>query len=188
MADYFDDMLVYAQRASAGTGIPVSVILAQWANESAYGKSDFALNHNNHGGIKYTSNADYEVDGHAGYYSVNRFVDDYIRVMNLSYYQAVVAAGSTPGVNDDFEALGESPYAGSGYGREDGGPGRWLKDLWLQWSLSKYDNPGQGGQNVSPGQVVAATWDGQALIITGAALMALFALLGLAGGRGQGDG
>jgi flagellum-specific peptidoglycan hydrolase FlgJ len=108
---YFDKMRAYAQRASTKTGIPVAVILGQWAHETAYGTSDLVKRgSNNHGGIKYVgaSTQDGQTGMYAKYSSLDRFVDDYSRVMLLSYYDAVRKAN---GIGDTLTALSNSPYA-----------------------------------------------------------------------------
>lgn len=137
--DFFSRMAPYARQASLVLGIPSSVILAQWANESAYGTSSKAKNANNYGGIKKGRGAAANVgeyEGHAKYPSISSFVDDYIRVMKLNYYNQVRAAGSP---KETFIALGNSPYAETGYGRIQGQPGGWLEKLWEQWKLWTYD-------------------------------------------------
>lgn len=106
---YFEKMMPYAVKAEKETGIPAKVILAQWAHETAYGTSSLAQRANNHGGIKSNSRGrDYVSGIYAGYNSLDSFTRDYIRVMNLSYYDEVRGA-STP--NKTIVALGNSPYA-----------------------------------------------------------------------------
>lgn len=107
-ADFIKSMQGYAMTAGASLGMPYQVILAQWALESTYGTSDLANRANNFAGIKYTDNADFKSGSYSGYNSVTKFVSDYIRVMNLSYYNAVRNAG---GIRETIEAFGNSPYA-----------------------------------------------------------------------------
>lgn len=113
---YRTQMQSYANRAAAALNMPADVILAQWALESGNGSSSLAKQHNNHGGIKYTSNSKTarKISGSpfADYASVNDFVTDYIRVLSLSYYKDVRAAGS---VEDTIKALGASPYDAGHY-------------------------------------------------------------------------
>lgn len=107
---YLNEMLPYAMQASNSLGIDPNLILAQWAHETGYGTSNVSQN-NNHGGIKYTGRSPYQAgkaNGHATYSSVDQFVKDYVRVMNLSYYDKVRGASS---VQDTIEALHRSPYA-----------------------------------------------------------------------------
>lgn len=125
MNAYAERMLPYAQQASGGTGLPVTLILAQWAHETGWGGSTLAREHNNHGGINYTSNADYEADGrHAGYRTVEAFVRDYIRVINLPFYAHIrraAAAGAPPQelallfdvADEEGRKYAEDPWYGS---------------------------------------------------------------------------
>ena len=114
---YFEKMEPYAAKASAALGIPKSVILAQWSWETAFGTNRGSRDLNNHGGIKYVGakTQDYESGMYAGYASIDGFVDDYVRVLSLKYYDDVRKAGATPGIEDDTKALGASPYAESHY-------------------------------------------------------------------------
>ena len=107
-SSFFSSMLPYAQAAAQKTNIPYEVILAQWALESNYGKSDLAARANNFAGIKWNRSADYVSGAYAGYFSVSSFANDYSRVMGLSYYDKVRNAVS---IEDTIKALGNSPYA-----------------------------------------------------------------------------
>lgn len=108
---YVNEMLPYAMEASSATGINPHVIVAQWAHETGYGTSAVSRN-NNHGGIKYIDGrSPYqsgEANGHATFDSIEDFVKDYIRVVNLSYYDAVRSAA---GVEATIQAFHKSPYA-----------------------------------------------------------------------------
>jgi flagellar protein FlgJ len=110
---YFAKMRPYAERAANALSIPVEVILAQWAHESAYGTSSLAQRANNHGGIKWSK---YNQVGatktgslnYAAYNSLSDYVTDYVRVMSLSYYSKVRGQKTVEGA---VKALDESPYA-----------------------------------------------------------------------------
>jgi flagellum-specific peptidoglycan hydrolase FlgJ len=134
-ADFFTKMLPYAKAASDKLNIPVSVILAQWANESGFGTSSLAQRAGNYAGITHTG---YSIDaGASGAYAdyknnMDMFIKDYTRVMNLSYYKDVRAAVS---VDDTITALSKSPYAESGYNG-----GKSLLSIIKQYGLTKYDN------------------------------------------------
>lgn len=109
---YFQKMTPHANRASQSLGIPVPVILAQWGLETGFGTSAAAKNLNNHAGIKSNSQgADYNGGTYAGYHSLNSFVSDYIRVMNLSYYNKVRQVGKTGNIANTVKALDDSPWA-----------------------------------------------------------------------------
>lgn len=107
-SDFMSSMSGYAMTAGAALGMPYQVILAQWAHESAYGTSDLAARAKNFAGIKYNDNADFKSGSYAGYNSIPKFVADYIRVMQLPYYNGVRNAG---GIRETIEELGKSPYA-----------------------------------------------------------------------------
>lgn len=122
----------YADRAAQATGLPARVILAQWALETGWGTSYLATHDNNLGGIKYVGvpEQDYSSGGFAGYRSLDRFVTDYIRVLNGDWggYPAVraVARKAYPDAETRFravaQALGASAYDEGHY--DDGrGPG-----------------------------------------------------------------
>lgn len=138
-------MVPYAEQASKATGIPVSVILGQWALESNWGTSKLSTKRLNFGGISQTKNAVPSWSDAVGtvarpaneggfylvYNSIQSFVNDYITVMKNSRYASVRQAGVTPGVIDDIEALKKSGYAASGYAQSTL-PG-------IIKSLAKYD-------------------------------------------------
>lgn len=105
---FMSSMSGYAMTAGAALGMPYQVILAQWAHESAYGTSDLANRAKNFAGIKYNDNADFKSGSYAGYNSIPSFVQDYIRVMRLPYYNGVRNAD---GIRETIEELGKSPYA-----------------------------------------------------------------------------
>lgn len=107
-SDYVALMKNYAGLAGKATNIPPEVCLAQWAWESMWGRSNIAKTGNNFAGIRYTKNADFNNNGWSGYYTIDRFVKDYIRVMNLSYYTAVRNADSIKSTTD---ALAKSAYS-----------------------------------------------------------------------------
>lgn len=108
--DFFKYILSYANTAGKGTDIPFEVCIAQWSKESAYGNSVLAQATNNFAGITYTSNsiADFQNGRFAGYNTIDKFVKDYIRVMNLSYYDKVRAATT---IEMTCIELGKSPYS-----------------------------------------------------------------------------
>lgn len=107
--NYIGRMWAYAKQAEAGTGIPAEVIVIQWGHETGWGTSDLVKRANNHGGIKANSRGRDFVSGmYAGYNNTGNFVKDYIRVMNLSYYDKVRAADS---IDDTIRELDASPYA-----------------------------------------------------------------------------
>lgn len=95
---YITQMRPYGSAAAAGTGLPVALVLSQWAHETGWGESELARGANNHGGIKYTEHADYAAGAFSGYNSLSNFAKDYVRVISLSYYDRLrqAAAAGTP--------------------------------------------------------------------------------------------
>lgn len=126
---FFDDALPLAQRASAGTGVLVSVILAQWADETTYGTSnDWTVKHNpgnvSPGGVV------------ASYPTLDAGVNAWIVTMNDGTYNAVKRAQTWQA---QCLALGQSPWAAGHY--DDGnGPGSALVAIVSSYQLYQYDN------------------------------------------------
>ena len=133
--DFVNRYLDYAKQAAAAVDMPVSVVLGQWALESDYGRSNRAVNHNNLGGIKYSSNGFGSPvgDGFARYDSIGSYVKDYIRVMKLGYYDKVRAAG---GVDDTILELAKSPYDAGHYG----GSGKSILNIVKGSGWAEFDN------------------------------------------------
>lgn len=145
MGSFFDSMAPYAQRASQATGIPTSLILAQWGEESGQGTSSLAKRANNFAGIKYWGSS-YINDGQSGMYanfnSVDRFTDAWIQFMGGQRYAGVRNAGSVDGA---LSALSKSGYA------EDSQYFSSVKSVWSQNQLSQYDNGNySGGSAAAP--------------------------------------
>lgn len=167
--DFFAKMQPYADKAAAALGIDAGVILAQWADESANGTSLLARSANNYGGINHSANSIASgADGvFASYKSIDQFVQDYIRVMSLSYYKDVIAAGKKGDIPGTIRALGESPYAASGYDTTNKGiPGA---DIQAIYDAETHTN---APQTTHPENNNTAS-----LAAIGAATVALFALL-----------
>jgi hypothetical protein len=130
-AQFFTTALPYARRAHTATGALTSVILAQWADETAYGGPDWSVDHN---------------PGNVGSFTgrpVNSFptltagVAAYIQTMLDPDYAAVRSA---VGYVAQSIALGESPWAASHY--DDGnGPGSILITIVQSFDLTQYDQP-----------------------------------------------
>lgn len=177
-ADYVAQMAPYAATASAATSIPTGVILSQWAVETGNGTSDLVRRANNHAGITYSSNTIGHKDNgtaYAAYDSIDQFVQDYIRVMNLSYYTGVHGQD----VIGAIRALGASPWAESHYAYTAadapsvdviGKPGQILNDVYYAAGLAKYDS----GVHQAASGIDANT---AKLAAIGAAALALFALM-----------
>lgn len=167
--DFFSKVLPYAQTASKDLDIPVSVILAQWAHESAYGQSDLAKRSGNLAGIKHVASS---VDGgrpatgmYADYgHDMSLFVQDYERVLKLSYYKSVRDAVS---VDDTAKALGASPYAESKYGG-----GKSIMDVIRQFGLTQYDSQNISGDGAVIKQIPVEVPQGASQAMVGLAVIA----------------
>jgi hypothetical protein len=147
-AEYRTKMLPYAVRAKQATNIPHDVILVQWSNESGNGSSAKAIQNNNHAGIKwskYAVTAGKDSGGFAIYASLDQFVTDYIRVMKLSYYDAVRSAGATNDIVATIKALGASPYDAGHYMLGDVKGGKLLNALGLLSGTTPAPTPTTGG-------------------------------------------
>lgn len=140
---FITDVLPDAQYASAQTGVPVPVILAQWIDETGNGTSQAWLQGHNYAGVS--------PGGHVAYYPDRASgLAAYVRTMNAAPYAAVRAAGSIPGA---IAALGASPWAGSHYGNP---PGADLSRIVAQDNLAQYDTSGgtSGGTSSTAGPAV----------------------------------
>lgn len=150
---FIEENLPYARKASTALNIPVSDILAQLGIESDWGRSALAKATGNLGGIKYTSNAPAQWQGYANYNgSKEAFFKDYVRVFGLSFYEKVRSAISP---EDTAKALGNSPYAESGYTYQ-GQKGGSIINVINQYNLKQYDDPNTANSTVPVGSVFKA--------------------------------
>lgn len=119
MNDFYKKYLPYAEKVKKMLGQPVALTLAQWKLETGGGTSRLAKESNNLGGIKYSKYSEYADKetvvypkmSYARYNTLDDFVNDYVRVLKLGYYDDVRKAYATKTINDDVIALGNSPYA-----------------------------------------------------------------------------
>lgn len=112
---YIKEMLPWAKKAQDLTGLPYDYIVAQWGWETGWGTNRGSKTLNNHAGIKYSQYAPAGTvkDGmYAKYTSLDSFIRDYARVMNLSYYNEIKSARTDA---DRIKALNKSPYSESDY-------------------------------------------------------------------------
>lgn len=131
---FLDHTLPYALQVQGATALPVSLVLALWATESGWGRSQLAQA-NNLGSIK-------QGERFATYPTLDGFVEDFIRVMRLRYYDAVLAAArSRQPVEEIACRLGESPYAESHFRGGNHPPGWLLIQVIHDSHLTDYDRP-----------------------------------------------
>jgi len=146
-------VLPYAQAAELATGVLVSVILAQWANETDWGTSPAWVVGHNPAGISPGGVI-------ARYPSVRAGVSAYIATMFDPDYGPVRAA---LGWNAQAVALGRSPWAAGHYDNGDG-PGSSLVELIRENVLWLYDGPTKDvspTKEISPDMLTSLVFAGQ---------------------------
>jgi hypothetical protein len=116
LADVLDD----ARHASATTGLPVAVVLAQWAVETGFGTSPAWRRGHNYAGVSPGGRVAYYPDRAAG-------LAAYEHTMGLHYYDPVRAAGRTGNIGATIDALAASPWASGQYVDRAGTPGGSLR-------------------------------------------------------------
>jgi hypothetical protein len=137
-----------AARCAADTGLWTSVVLAQWADETAWGTSRAWLLSNNPAGISpHGTIASYATEA-VGF-------SEYIRTMNLSFYDGVRAA-KLSGPLAQARALGASPWAAGHYAGAGETPGSSLVTIIESNDLTAYDGA-EGSLNPKPQPQVEPT-------------------------------
>lgn len=128
-AEFFADVLGDARAARRATGLPVSVILAQWANETGYGTSRAWREGHNYAGVSPGGRVAYYADRGAG-------LAGYVDTVNRPTYDSVRASlgGSA---HDVAQAVADSPWAAGHYNG-----GRGLTTVMDRFTLTSYDLPG----------------------------------------------
>jgi hypothetical protein len=133
-AAFWVTALPYADQAHAQTGLFTSVILAQWADETAYGTAgDWTVKHNP-GNISHNGVVDV-------FSSLQTGVDAYVLLVSHDPRYASIHLGATPTAQASL--LGLSPWAESQYrdstsaGR--GVPGSVLRDIIDSNNLTQFD-------------------------------------------------
>ncbi|HEV2659139.1 MAG TPA: LysM peptidoglycan-binding domain-containing protein [Ktedonobacteraceae bacterium] len=137
-------VLPYAQRASADTGWPVSVILAQWGLEQGWSTPGFdGYNFGNCGaypGVPTVPGTD--APGSPPAFAYAATPEDgltfYLHVAHLSFYDAVAPAAQTGGPDAAARALGESPWD-AGHYTVVNDPGSSLLAIMKDFNLYQYD-------------------------------------------------
>jgi hypothetical protein len=146
---WIQDVLPDAQLASNRTGVPVSVILAQWGNETGWGTSQAWTAGNNYAGVSPGGSV-------ANYPTRAAGLAAYIDTLLDPRYNAVRSAGTVGGAIDALATSGwaQSQYAFSYSGQTgpggDSGPGSLLRANVTQNNLAAYDTPGTTGLTATP--------------------------------------
>ena len=166
---FFSDYLATAKKASAQTGVLVSVILAQWGDETGYGGSVAFVQGHNFAGVTIPGSP--MITGVTAYQNNAAGLASYIQTMNLSTYSTVRSAR---GWNSQCVALGESRWSTAHYdakdylaGRPIGSPGIDLITIIETNNLTQYDTGSSGpattartpftGLPMAPGPSATAT-------------------------------
>jgi flagellum-specific peptidoglycan hydrolase FlgJ len=111
---YLQSVLPAARIASSKTGIAPELIASFWSWETHWGTNETAKV-NNHGGIKAnTLGKDFIAGQYAGYNSIERFAEDWGRVLNLNYYTSVLQADQS-NWTEVVTRFNASPYAEDSY-------------------------------------------------------------------------
>lgn len=112
---YIREMIPWAKKAEQATGLPYDFIVAQWGWETGWGTNRGSKNLNNHAGIKFSKYAPAGTvkDGmYAKYPSMDIYIQDYKRVMGLSYYTKIKSARTD---TDRIKELNASLWSESDY-------------------------------------------------------------------------
>lgn len=131
-SSFVADVAPDASIASARTGVPESVILAQWGIETGWGTSSAWRQGNNYAGVSPGGKVASYSDRAAG-------LAAYISTLLQGPYAGVRAAGSADAA---ARALGNSPWASSHYG----GGGADLLSVIQANNLTQYDSAQPAGQ------------------------------------------
>jgi hypothetical protein len=132
VASFVADVLPDARIASTRTGVPVSVVLAQWGIETGWGTSSAWLRGHNYAGVSGAAGVNAYPDRATGLAS-------YISTMNLGFYSSVRSAGTDSAA---AAALGRSPWAASHYATAGGAPGSLLAAVMATNNLGQFDGAG----------------------------------------------
>lgn len=137
-------VLPYARRASAATGWPVSLILAQWGIEQGWHLPSYTgYNFGNSGPMPGEPTVPgLHVQGSPTAFSYAPTPEDglriYVNVAHLAYYAAVAPAAVRGGVDAAARALGASPWDAAHYTATND-PGSWLLITLRTYNLYQYD-------------------------------------------------
>lgn len=107
---FFTDYLATAKKAAAQTGVLVSVILAQWTDETGGGGSKAFVQGNNFAGVTLPGSS--MITGVTAFPNKVAGLDAYITTLQQPTYAAVLKAA---GWKAQCIALGKSPWAGGHY-------------------------------------------------------------------------
>jgi len=151
---FVNAQLPAARVASKQLGIPVSVILAQWINETGGGSSEAFVQGNNYAGVSYLDPTEQAVGAEdvAGLYPILAYptqaagLAGYVnRWLEPIYAPTRAVWAKTTDPIAVAQSIEQSPWAAGHYG------GHGLEDLITQNDLTAYDDP-----NLKPGSAAGA--------------------------------
>ena len=131
--------LPWAVEAHNATGVDVSVVLSQWAIETAYGGADWLPPRNNPGNV-----GNFTAGGQMNYPTLAAGVEGYIQCMDQNYY---IRVRTSAGWYAQCLALGQSPWASGRYALPGSYPGSELIYVVQNYNLTQYD---AGGPTPAP--------------------------------------
>lgn len=109
---FYKKLYPYAKYIYLITGMPVSVLLAQFAHESGF-ESPSWIGHNNYAGITNPGGA----TRFKQYATIIGFANDYVKTIRLKYYAGVLAAVKAKRTPDEIALeLSKSPWDAGHYG------------------------------------------------------------------------
>lgn len=143
-AEFWVEALPYAEQAHNETGLFTSLILSQWADETAYGGPDWSPR-NNPGNV-----GDPEAGGQTTFPTLQAGVNEYVHLMNTSpQFGPRVRTGITPQIQAYLLGSAHPVWALAGY--NDGhGPGSALVEIMTAYDLTQFDAPRPGPAPVPP--------------------------------------
>lgn len=142
--DFVRFALPYAKRASAETGWPVSVILAQWGLEHGWQLPGYTgYNFGNSGAVpNEPAVPGTDAPGSPAAFAFAPTPEDglriYLHVAALDYYTEIAPAAARGGPDAAARALGESPWDAAHY-TTSGDPGSSLLAVMRDFNLYQYD-------------------------------------------------
>lgn len=141
--EFWPVALPYARWSAAQTGLFVSVILAQWADETEYGGTDWTVYHNpgNVGSF----------DGQPVHYfpTLDAGVLAYVELMNAPdrpEFAATIRKGATPATQCYLLGAADPVWASGRYALPGGAPGSALVWIIQRYNLTQYDGPAPAPQ------------------------------------------
>jgi hypothetical protein len=133
-AAFWIEALPWARTAAADTGLFVSLVLAQWADETEYGGPDWS-EFRNPGNV-----GDPAAGGQTTFPTLQAGVNEYINLMNTSpQFGPRIKQGATPQTQAILLGTAHPVWALGGY-NDGNGPGSALISIISDYNLTQYDS------------------------------------------------